>query len=119
MFSSLILDAFASHVIRALLLLLDPALASRFPADSQVRSKKSSTFKAKQGPLKSVFSAADPLTIVVAPDARPQGFRAAAARFVSHLRDKLDENEVRALTASQVASPVLQVRVCMLLQSLV
>lgn len=39
----------------------------------------------------------------------PKEFRKAALRFVSALREQLGENEVRALAANQVASPVLQV----------
>jgi nucleolar protein 9 len=40
----------------------------------------------------------------------PGGFTEAAGRFVTVLRDELSANEVRALAADRVASPVLQVR---------
>ncbi|KAH8105489.1 ARM repeat-containing protein [Cristinia sonorae] len=109
-FSSLVLDPFASHVVRALLSLLIPELANHTNANgpSTIRSKKSAAYKAKQGPLKSVFTSLDRDTNVTGPVARPDGFSAAARRFVMDLRDKLDGNEVRALAANQVASPVLQ-----------
>lgn len=42
----------------------------------------------------------------------PKEFRKVALRFVSALREQLGENEVRALAANQVASPVLQVSYC-------
>lgn len=114
-FSSLVLDPFASHVIRALLLLLAPDVlgatdhangSSR--AGSALRSKKSAAYKARQGSMKSVFTqgeaqGAQPIR------STPKEFRKAALRFVAALREQLGENEVRALAANQVASPVLQV----------
>lgn len=108
MFTSLIMDPFASHVIRALLLLLSPNLAtSQETAQTAVRSKKSSAWKAKQGPLKSVFregeGGEEPLNAV------PAVFAQAARKFVHVVRDELDENETRALAANKVASPTLQV----------
>lgn len=39
----------------------------------------------------------------------PQTFHHIAKRFVQILREKLDDNEVRALAADKVASPLLQV----------
>lgn len=39
----------------------------------------------------------------------PKQFREAAASFVHILRKNLSENEIRALAADKVASPVLQV----------
>ena len=39
----------------------------------------------------------------------PKEMRRMAERFVSTLREQLGENEVRALAADKVASPVLQV----------
>lgn len=41
----------------------------------------------------------------------PAEFQEMARRFVQTLREQLGANEVRALAASQVASPVLQVSV--------
>ncbi|THH33801.1 hypothetical protein EUX98_g467 [Antrodiella citrinella] len=110
LFSSLITDCFASHVIRALLSLLVPGLSSEQANShkaSNIRSKKSASFKAKQGPLKSVFSSAEP-EATAGEILRPEEFPAAAKRFVNTVREKLDANEVRALAANQVASPVLQ-----------
>jgi nucleolar protein 9 len=40
----------------------------------------------------------------------PTAFRETAHKLVQVVRDELDENEVRALATSKVASPVLQVR---------
>lgn len=40
----------------------------------------------------------------------PKEMRQMAERFVSVLKEQLGENEVRALAADKVASPVLQVR---------
>lgn len=112
------MDPFASHVIRALLVLLAPdcLTATEESASSQkskstaVRSKKSQAYKARQGPMKSVFvegqeQKSDRRIVAV-----PTEFHAAARQFVTTLRAELNENEVRALAANQVASPVLQVR---------
>ena len=103
------MDAFASHVIRALLALLSPHL---FPAEhlSTVRSKKSASWKAHQGPMKSVFAndaydAGQKSSILKT----PSDFTKMASKFVDTLRDNSSANEVRALAANQVASPVLQV----------
>ncbi|KAL1937556.1 hypothetical protein VTO73DRAFT_13051 [Trametes versicolor] len=113
-FSSLVLDPFASHVIRALLLLLAPDVlgamdhtngASR--AGSALRSKKSAAYKARQGSMKSVFTQGEAQGVQPT-KSTPKEFRKAALRFVSALREQLGENEVRALAANQVASPVLQ-----------
>ncbi|KAI0676770.1 ARM repeat-containing protein [Trametes maxima] len=110
--SSLVLDSFASHVIRALLALLAPSVLGSVDsvpgrsANFAVRSKKSAAYKARQGSMKSVFGedgAEQQRT-----KSTPKEFRDIAARFVSSLRDQLGENEVRALAANQVASPVLQ-----------
>ncbi|EMD40990.1 hypothetical protein CERSUDRAFT_149573 [Gelatoporia subvermispora B] len=110
--SALIMDPFASHVIRAVLVLLAPHLASENDpqqggkAKSSVRSKKSAAWKARQGPMKSVFS--DNNSTQKQGKVATKEFQQAAARFVLALRDQLDENEVRALAANKVASPVLQ-----------
>ncbi|KAI8985005.1 ARM repeat-containing protein [Trametes punicea] len=117
-FSSLILDPFASHVIRAFLLLLAPDVLG--PVDDAnggsrsgnfaVRSKKSAAWKARQGSMKSVFTEGDAQQ-QKATRSTPKEFREAASRFVSTLREQLGENEVRALAANQAASPVLQMLV--------
>ncbi|KAI0356684.1 ARM repeat-containing protein [Trametes cingulata] len=112
---TLILDPFASHVIRALLLLLAPdvlgpvddADGSSKPNSFALRSKKSAAYKARQGSMKSVFMDGEPGQQKTS-RTTPREFREAAARFVSSLREQLGENEVRALAANPVASPVLQ-----------
>lgn len=113
--SSLILDPFASHVIRALLLLLSPELTLHLPGKIQghstIRSKKSSVYKAKQGSLTSVFTSSEPAGMSVGLRSRPADFKLLVKSFVTNLRRYLDGNEIRALAANQVASPVLQVRV--------
>ncbi|KAG5645777.1 hypothetical protein DXG03_005314 [Asterophora parasitica] len=108
-FTTLIMDPFASHVVRALLLLLSPNLV---PADNSaqpaLRSKKSAAWKAKQGPMKSVFADEKGKGKEAAPKSTPPEFRKLARRFVEALRAELGENEVRALAANKVASPGLQ-----------
>ncbi|OSD01821.1 ARM repeat-containing protein [Trametes coccinea BRFM310] len=113
--SSLVLDPFASHVIRALLSLLAPDILGS-PEDSNgggrpgafaLRSKKSAAWKARQGSMKSVFVEND-AQVQKTSRKMPKEFRSAASKFVSTLREQLGENEVRALAANQVASPVLQ-----------
>lgn len=113
------MDPFASHVIRALLSLLCPHL---FPQDvpaksSHVRSKKSAVYKAKQGSMKSVFTSPSVQLSSVPVKTTPPEFKQTAGTFVTLLRDILDDNEVRALAANQVASPVLQVFDRFILQS--
>ncbi|KAJ7047787.1 hypothetical protein C8F04DRAFT_1060117 [Mycena alexandri] len=107
-FSSLVMNPFASHVIRALLLLLSPNLVtSQETAQHTMRSKKSAAWKAKQGPLKSVFkdghSGGDS-----GDNAPPEVFTQAARKFVEAIRSELGDNETRALAADKVASPTLQ-----------
>ncbi|KAG6833595.1 hypothetical protein H0H87_004222 [Tephrocybe sp. NHM501043] len=108
-FSSLIMDPFASHVVRALLALLSPNIsASSIAGQGAMRSKKSAAWKAKQGPMKSVFADEKGKGKEVAAQLRPAKFQALARRLVHVLRTELGENEVRALAANQVASPGLQ-----------
>jgi nucleolar protein 9 len=45
----------------------------------------------------------------------PDEFIQTACKFVQILRKELDQNEVRALAANRVASPVLQVRMIVFL----
>ncbi|TFY54753.1 hypothetical protein EVJ58_g8672 [Rhodofomes roseus] len=108
--SSLVLDPFASHVIRALLLTLAPACFLPDAREHAVRSKKSAAWKARQGSMKSVFLEQQEGVSADSKRARVPGeFRKPAERFVRALRGQLGENEVRALAADKVASPVLQV----------
>lgn len=103
------MDPFASHVVRALLALLCPNL---FPPEksSTMRSKKSAAYKAKQGPLKSVFTN-DSDVFALGSSSVPKELLSLTPRFVTALRENLSENEIRALAANQVASPVLQVNI--------
>lgn len=111
------MDQFASHVIRSLLVLLCPALFTSEKSQNTVRSKKSTAWKVKQGPMKSVLTdekgshgkgklseSSNTKT------ATPKKFGDAAKKIVMAVRNALGENEVRALSADKVASPVLQVR---------
>ncbi|KAJ7367884.1 armadillo-type protein [Mycena albidolilacea] len=107
-FASLVMNPFASHVIRALLLLLSPNLvASHESGQHAMRSKKSAVWKAKQGPLKSVFKESDGRgdSGCYTP---PEVFTQTARKFVEAVRRELDANETRALAADKVASPTLQ-----------
>ncbi|KAI0313257.1 armadillo-type protein [Amylostereum chailletii] len=109
--STLVLDPFASHVVRALFVLLCPGL---FPGEasstsqSALRSKKSAAWKAKQGTFKSVFSEDSVKGKNVPLEASPPEFRAIAKQYIEALRNDLDENEVRAMAANKASSPVLQ-----------
>ena len=108
-FATLITDPFGSHVARSLLLLLSPNLSMLEETQSTVRSKKSASWKAKQGHMKSVFDdektkGKDSITRSVPPE-----FRQMARRFVEVIRTQLGENEVRAMAASKVACPALMV----------
>ena len=107
------MDPFASHVMRSLLILLSPTLSSSSEDDSSaVRSKKSAAWKAKQGPMKSVFSndKEKGKEKIIPLKSAPSEFTKMARRFVQVFRDQLGENEVRAMAASKVAGPGLQVR---------
>ena len=101
------MDPFASHVIRSLLCLLSPNLSvSEQGSQSALRSKKSSTWKERQGRMKSVFledKGKDNIRSI------PAEFREMARRFVEVAREQLNANETRALAANKVSCPGLQV----------
>lgn len=59
--------------------------------------------------MKSVFVADKQQPIAESVKATPSEFAPIAVQFVRAVRDNLGGNEVRALAASSVASPVLQV----------
>ncbi|KAG1739843.1 armadillo-type protein [Suillus paluster] len=108
-FTTLVMDPYASHVLRALLLLLSPSSSSTsHKAESNVRSKKSSAWKARQGTMKSVFAENKSHEHVDSTRSVPKEFHDAAARFIRTLKSELSDNEVRALAANKVASPLLQ-----------
>lgn len=118
---NLVMDPFASHVLRALLVLLCPELipADDASASSLLRSKKSAKHRAKQGPMKSVFVSEDAderqsnglkmkgKKKATALEAYPPEFNDVARRFVACIREEMDANEVRALAANKIACPVL------------
>jgi len=108
--SVLIMDPFGSHVVRSILTLLDPSLVAHGSTHSVlVRSKRSATWKAKQGPMKSVLNKEQDreFSSSLYP---PAAFNEMAAQFLNVLRNELGENEIRAMAANKVASPGLQVR---------
>ncbi|OBZ71991.1 Nucleolar protein 9 [Grifola frondosa] len=115
-FSSLLMDPFGSHVFRALLMLLAPDIFGSDHDSSNtmgrpsfaVRSKKSAAYKARQGTMKSVFIEGQASSESKSSAATPPEFGKTALKYVVALRDQLDANEVRALAANKVASPVLQ-----------
>ncbi|KAG6849947.1 hypothetical protein H0H93_003319 [Arthromyces matolae] len=107
--SSLIMDPFASHVIRAVLSLLSSnSHPTNYNGQGSVRSKKSAAWKAKQGPMKSMFFDEKGKSKEVVSPSKPAQFKDVARRFVEILRNELGNNEVRALAANKVASPGLQ-----------
>lgn len=77
-----------------------------------MRSKKSMAWKAKQGTMKSVFSNEKGKDRATSKFPVPDEFRDAAVKFMQDIREGLNPNEVRALAANKVASPVLQVSHC-------
>ncbi|KAJ7229049.1 armadillo-type protein [Mycena pura] len=108
-FTGLVTDPYASHVIRALLLLLSPNLVILHEtAQNSMRSKKSANWKARQGPLKSVFKATSGKEDSAVVSTPPKSFTETARKFVELVRKELDDNETRALAANKVASPTLQ-----------
>ncbi len=110
MFSNLVMDPFASHVIRSLLAVLSPRLAKEDQTHSSLlRSKKSATWKAKQGPMKSVFEKGKEKESSHSYQAPPE-FQDMTKRLIETLLSELDENELRAMAANKVASPCLQAR---------
>ena len=106
----LITDPFASHVVRSLLVLLSPTLSANDSFSSSLRSKKSQKWKAKQGDMTSMFmkdikgKGKEPSISAI-----PPSFGEAARRLVESVRQKLNDNEVRALAANKAASPTLKV----------
>lgn len=109
------LDSFASHVVRALLVLLAPDVFSGVDdagggpkTGFAVRSKKSAAYKARQGNMKSVFTAQEDQGKIHSTRHAPKEYQKTALSIVHALREQLGDNEVRSLAANQVASPVLQ-----------
>lgn len=106
----LITDPFASHVVRSLLVLLSPTLSNDSNSVStSLRSKKSQKWKSKQGIMTSMFTKDKGKGQEASISAVPPSFREAARRLVESVRQKLNDNEVRALAANKAASPTLKV----------
>ncbi|KAF8529284.1 ARM repeat-containing protein [Hysterangium stoloniferum] len=108
---TLMRDPFGSHVLRTLLILLAPpknlssSLGQRHaPAAS---SKKSTSWKARRGPMKAILP--DQFANSTVPKPEIVEFTMLAKKFLDRLRSILDGNEVRALAMDKVASPVLQI----------
>ncbi|PPR04002.1 hypothetical protein CVT24_010495 [Panaeolus cyanescens] len=109
-FPSLFNDQFGSHVARALLLLLSPNLSSgEGQSQTTLRSKKSAAWKARQGPMKSLFDEEKGKGKQPVSRSVPAEFRQMSRRLVEVVREQSSENEIRAMAANQVASPGLQV----------
>lgn len=102
------MDPFASHVMRALLLLLTPSIAPQNEGADVLRSKKSASWKGRQGALKSVFNDKGKGK-EASEKASPTEFRAMARKFLTAFRETLSDNELRALSIDKVASPALHV----------
>lgn len=106
--SSLIMDPFASHVLRALLLLLNPSVTHM--DDDNLRSKKSASWKARQGPMKSVFTPEKKgKQKQVFPTLSPPEFRDISLNILDAFLKGVADNELRALAIDKVASPTLTV----------
>ncbi|KAM6495360.1 Armadillo-type fold [Amanita muscaria] len=105
---SLIMDPFASHVVRSLLVLLNPSLAGEEALNSSLRSKKSQKWKSKQGPMKPLFSEAKGKARQPSGPAVPLKFSQMARKFVESLRKGSSDTEIRALAADKAASPALK-----------
>ncbi|KAG7446006.1 ARM repeat-containing protein [Guyanagaster necrorhizus] len=93
-------DSFGSHIVRALALLLSPA--SNIHSQT---SKRSKSWKGKQGEMRSLFSSEKSKEDM----ARPSSFKKAAKKIVRAFRDGMSDNEVRACAGSKVACPGLDV----------
>ncbi|KAF8583989.1 ARM repeat-containing protein [Ramaria rubella] len=118
--SGLIQNPFASHVLRALLLLLAPAqvMSPDFRSSKHApsaRSKKSASWKARKGSMKAIVpsetsgSQFDSDSVAERGGCiTPNEFQKIASRILERVRETLDGNEVRALAVDKVASPVLQ-----------
>lgn len=113
---SLVHNAFASHVLRALLSLLAPSNLAPDRAHKHVptaRSKKSASWKARIGHIKPVIQ--NELDLAHSIEAKraelstPGDFQKMACKILRQFKDVLGGNEVRALAMDKVACPVLQV----------
>ncbi|KAF8894312.1 armadillo-type protein [Mucidula mucida] len=100
--SILLNDAFASHIVRAILSLL-AGLPSTMP--SNTHSKKSKQWKDRQGEMRNLFETDNKIEQPVV----PPSFGEKAVTAIRMCRKSLSANEVRACAASKVACPSLDV----------
>ncbi|KIM29464.1 hypothetical protein M408DRAFT_328726 [Serendipita vermifera MAFF 305830] len=105
---SLVNEPFASHVLRRLFITLVPALGV-FQEKQEIRSKRSAGYKAKVGPMKSVFDSSVPEFGKEV----PTQFELLAKDLLDLIRTKLSPSEVRALAADKVACPTLRVMIAL------
>jgi nucleolar protein 9 len=109
--ASLVNDPFGSHVLRSLLILLVPDLPLPNLHDKQkqdMRSKRSANYKAKAGPMTSIFEGSQTLDTRKA----PKSFMKNSKQILLSIRHTMTANEVRAAAADKVACPTL--RVCII-----
>ncbi|EJU06458.1 ARM repeat-containing protein [Dacryopinax primogenitus] len=111
---TVVLDPFGAHVLGALVILL---CGDRIPLTSShsatvggggmVRSKKSSKYRAKQGPMTGVLSTPD-FSNFSSTTSVPADFSNLAVRLVGELKEQMDPNSVRSLAAHKAANPLVQ-----------
>ena len=107
------MDRFASHVLRALFILLCPDIPSAAENSTNLRSKKSVKHREKQGPMKSVLTDVSNETDEKGKNKSgseyPSEFKKASLEFVRTIKNQLNGNEIRALAVNEAACPLLVV----------
>ena len=106
----MVIDPFATHVLRCILTLLSPALDSTVNAtshSSNLRSKKSTKWKNKQAPLISIFGDKQQFDIEENFNP-PQAWASLPGAILSAFTTGQGGNEIRSLAISAAASPTLQ-----------
>lgn len=96
-FTSFLHDHYASHVIRALFILLVPSIPQEGTAKDATRSKRSAKWKSRQGPLKSVFTSEKGKEKVTEALPVPEEFSTWARTLLDTLKKRWNENEIRAM----------------------
>lgn len=91
--------------------MLSPNLNASDEAQGTVRSKKSASWKARQGQMKSVFDDGKKEKEKESSlnDSLPE-FALMSRRIIETVNNLLDDNEVRGMAADKVACPTLQVK---------
>ncbi|KZT55328.1 ARM repeat-containing protein [Calocera cornea HHB12733] len=105
--SSVVMDHFGSHVLGALLILLcgDNIPLSISATSGLARSKKSTKYRAKQGPMTAIIDGPDPS---IYQKKVPVDFPQMAIGMVKQLREQMDANSVRSLASHKAANPLMQ-----------